>query len=251
MDISARSSLVLSLLVTSLLVFTASAADELIVNGDFERGREGWSDFWSRTPGGTATLDAERKHGGRQALRVEHTGSQDWSVSQQRKLGCPNGASLRTVRLAVGRGRRQRNAGSDPVRRPGQGDRLELRRPDGAPADQWQQVRSRFLIPNGAATILPRVIGTGPAKVWLDDAQLRLAGSVRQMRTAGLPAQLAVSNPALEVTLRTGDGTLAVTDRRTKQTWQQRSDVPIIVLDAKTSEAASTCSCWSRPRCSS
>ena len=62
-------------------------------------------------------------------------------------------------------------------------------------ADGWQPVRTRFLIPRGAATILPRLIGTGPATVWLDDAQLKLAGSVQELRQADLPAQLTVSNP--------------------------------------------------------
>jgi len=36
-------------------------------------------------------------------------------------------------------------------------------------ADGWQPLRSRFLIPAGAATILPRLIGTGSSQVWLDD----------------------------------------------------------------------------------
>ena len=223
-------------LVTGLLVLTASAEDDLIVNGDFERGREGWSEFWSRTPGGQAALDAERKHGGQQALRVEHTGSQDWSVSQQRKLDVqPEQIYELTGWLWVeGEG----NATLCVILSDAQGKAIDWSYGGQTvkAAEGWQQVRSRFLIPNGAATILPRLIGTGPAKVWLDDAELKLAGSVRQMRTADLPAQLTVSNPVLEVTLRTGDGTLAVTDRRTKQTWQQRSDAPIIVLDAKPTE---------------
>jgi hypothetical protein len=52
MVLAARRSSILTLAVTGLLALTASAADDsLIVNGDFERGREGWSEFWSRTPG--------------------------------------------------------------------------------------------------------------------------------------------------------------------------------------------------------
>ena len=224
----------------------------MIVNGDFERGREGWSEFWSRTPGGKATLDAERKHGGQQALRVEHTGSQDWSVSQQRKLDVqPEQIYELTGWLWVeGEG----NATLCVILSDAQGKAIDWSYGGQTvkAAEGWQQVRSRFLIPDGAATILPRLIGTGPAKVWLDDAELKLAGSVRQMRTADLPAQLTVSNPVLEVTLRTGDGTLAVTDRRTKQTWQQRSDVAASSCWTRSRRnTASTCNCWNRRPCSS
>lgn len=238
MVLAARRSSILTLAVTGLLALIASAAadDSLIVNGDFERGREGWSEFWSRTPDGQAALDAERKHGGRQSLRVEHTGSQDWSVSQQRRLDVqPEQIYELSGWLCVeGEG----NATLCVILYDAQGKAIDWSYGGQTvrAADGWQLVRSRFLIPAGAATILPRLIGTGPSQVWLDDAELKLTGSVREMRTANLPAQLTVSNAALEVALRTGDGTLAVTDRRTKQTWQQRNASPLIVLDAKPTE---------------
>ena len=238
MQLPAGRSFVFLVVVTGWLALTASAADDLVVNGGFEQGRTGWSEFWSRTPGGTAVLDAERLHGGKQALRVEHTGTQDWSFSQQRKLDVQpeqiyeltgwlwvegsGDATLSVILYDAQNNAIDWSYGGQTVRA----------------ADRWQQVRSRFLIPNGAATIVPRLMGTGPAKIWLDDAELKLAGSVRQMRKAELPANLTIANPVLEVAFRTGDGTLAVTDRRTGQTWQQRSDAPIIVLDAKPTERA-------------
>ncbi|MCU0981573.1 MAG: carbohydrate binding domain-containing protein, partial [Pirellulaceae bacterium] len=220
-------------LLTGWLVLTAAAGDELVVNGGFERGRTGWSEFWSRTPGGTAVLDAERVHGGKQALRVEHTGSQDWSFPQQRKLDVqPDQIYELTGWLWVeGSG----DATLSVILYDAQNDAIDWSYGGQTvkAADRWQPVRSRFLIPRGAATIVPRLMGTGPATVWLDDADLKPAGSVQQMRNAELPAKLAIANPVLQVTLQTADGTLAVTDRRTKQTWQQRADAPIIVLDAK------------------
>lgn len=236
----ARKSSVLTMLFTGLLVLTASAADDLLVNGDFERGREGWSEFWSRTPGGQATLDTERKHAGKQAVRVEHTGTQDWSFSQAQRLKVQpeqiyelsgwlwledEGTATLSVILYDAQNKAiDWSYGGQTVRA----------------AEGWQPVRSRFLIPAGAAAIVPRLMGSGPAKVWLDDAELKLAGSLRQMRNTGLPAKLTASNPVLEVTLQTSDGTLAVTDRRTGHTWQQRNDSPIVVLDAKPAERGMT-----------
>ena len=236
MSSCAARSIVFLNLVTGWLALTAAAGDDLVVNGGFEQGRTGWSEFWSRTPGGKAVLDAERVHGGKQALRVEHTGSQDWSFPQQRKLDVqPDQIYELTGWLWVEGGGDATlsvilyDAQSNAIDWSYGGQTVKA-------ADRWQPVRSRFLIPRGAATIVPRLMGTGPATVWLDDADLKLAGSVQQMRKAELPAKLTIANPVLEVTLQTADGTLAVTDRRTKQTWQQHADAPIIVLDAKPAE---------------
>lgn len=236
----ARKTFVSAMLVTSMLALTASAADDLLVNGDFERGREGWSEFWARTPDGQATLDTERKHAGNQAVRVEHTGTQDWSFSQVQRLKVQpdqiyelsgwlwlegEGAATLSVILYDAQNKAlDWSYGGQTVRA----------------AKGWQPVRSRFLIPAGAAAIVPRLMGSGPAKVWLDDARLKLAGSLRQMRNMSLPAKLTASNPVLDVTLQTNDGTLAVTDRRTRHTWQQRNDSPIVVLDAKPAERGMT-----------
>jgi hypothetical protein len=224
--------------VTPWLALTDAAGDELVVNGGFEQGRTGWSEFWSRTPGGKAVLDAERVHGGKQALRVEHPGSQDWSLPQQRKLDVqPDQIYELTGWLWVEGGG---DATLSVILYDAQGNAIDWSYGGQTvkAADRWQPVRSRFLIPQGAATIVPRLMGTGPATVWLDDADLKPAGSVQQMRKAELPAKLTIANPVLQVTLHTADGTLAVTDRRTKQTWQQRADAPIIVLDAKPAERA-------------
>ncbi len=230
--------MLLSGLCASWLALAASASEGLLVNGDFERGRDGWSEFWSRTPGGQAVLDAQRKQGGNQSLRIEHSGTQDWSVSQQRRLDVQpeqiyeltgslwvegdGDATLCVILYDAQNHALDWSYGGQTVRA----------------ADRWQSVRSRFLIPRGATTIVPRLIGTGPATVWLDDAELKLAGSVEELRKPGLPAEVTIANPMLEVALRTGDGTLAVTDRRTKQVWAQRADAPMIVLDAKSAEGA-------------
>jgi hypothetical protein len=228
--------LFLAWMVAMLLVFEAAAADELIVNGDFEQGPQGWSDFWSRTPGGSATRDTGRKHGGKQSLRVEHTGSQDWSVSQTGRLDVQPEQIYELSGWLWVEG--QGDATLSVILYDAQDEALSWSHGGQTvrAADGWQQVQSRFLIPPGTATILPRLIGNRPATVWLDDVQLRRAGSVAEMRSADLPDELTVSNSLLQVALRTRDGTLCVTDRRTGQMWEQRSGSPLIVLDAQAAE---------------
>ncbi len=79
----------------------------------------------------------------------------------------------------------------------------------------------------------PRLIGTGPATVWLDDVRLVLRGSLDQMRRKDLPAVLQAQSPHVSAALDTADGSLTVTDRRGGRRWAQRALGPVAVLDAK------------------
>ena len=64
----------------------ACADERLVVNGGFEEGTTGWADFWSRGGGGQAALDTTSPHSGDAAIRVLHSGQQDWSLAQTGRL---------------------------------------------------------------------------------------------------------------------------------------------------------------------
>lgn len=221
--------------VTAVLISSgfASAAENLLEGGDFERGLIGWSELWTRTPGGKTVLDSGLRHGGRQSLRIEHTGSRDWSFQQEKELpvtpgqiyglsgwvrvqgegGTTLSVTLRDARHEV----IDWTFGADATRAtPG-----------------WRRLGSRFVIPPGTKTMLPRLTGQGPAKVWLDDVVLSLEGSLDDLRSKDLPESLKAANHVLEVALRTADGTLRVVDRRTNRTWSQRANSDVVVLEAK------------------
>ena len=201
------------------LALASPAQENLLVNGDFEQGLAGWSDLWTRTPGGKLSLDPQQRHGGAQAARIEHTGSEDWSLAQQRSLEVKPG---------------QIYALGGWVRVTGQGDTtlcVTLRdasekvtdwvfagQTTGA-TEGWRLLRSRFVVPPGSKTVQARLIGHGPATVWFDDARLVLQGSVDEMRRKDLPATLRAENRFLDVVLRTADGSLSVTDRRSGRCW--------------------------------
>jgi hypothetical protein len=214
-----------------------AAAENLLTGGDFEAGLAGWNEAWSRDPSARAVPDREHVHGGRQSVRIEHTGARDWSLQQSDRREVKPGEIYEL---------------SGWVRVQGEGDAtlgVVLRDPKdeviswafgGSTArasDQWRRLRSRFVIPPGAATIRPRLIGNGPATVWLDDAELTRVGTLDNMRAEGLPETLTAANPSLEVTLNTKDGTFSVVDRRTGQKWAQRAERGPFVLDAKPIDA--------------
>ncbi len=220
-----------------LVLAAASAPQEnLLVNGDFEQGLAGWSELWTRTPGGTLALDRQQPHGGNQAVRIEHSGQQDWSLAQRQPREVKPGQLYELsgwVRL-LGKGDATlcvtlRDAGGQVI------DWIYAGQTTGA-TDGWRLLRSQFIVPPGVKTMLPRLIGNGPATVWFDDARLVCQGSVDEMRPKNLPSLLRSENRFLEVVLHTADGTLTVTDRRCGRRWTQWARCPAIVLEAKSVE---------------
>ncbi|HPD14200.1 MAG TPA: glycoside hydrolase [Planctomycetota bacterium] len=224
-------------LLVLLLVGSApgSAGENLAVNGDFEAGLAGWHPLWTREPkAGKTTLDAETRHGGKQAVRVEHTGAQDWSLAHERVLNVEPGQiyELKGWTRLQGEGRVELSV----ILRDAKGRVMDWS--FGAAAARvgadWRLARSRFIIPPVAATIQLRLIGHGPATVWLDDASLTLEGTMDALRAKDLPATLKASSAALEVTLHTADARLSAADRRTGQVWDQRPKTGgLVVRDAK------------------
>jgi hypothetical protein len=221
-------------------VLAAAGADSgnLVVAGDFEQGLTGWRDLWTRTPAGKAAIDREVRHGGRQAVRIEHTGSRDWSLDRQEPLAVSPGEIYEL---------------SAWVRVSGEGDATlcaALRDADGGvidwsfgadtagATDSWRRLHSRVIVPARAASMSPRLIGNGPATVWLDDFELRRAGSLDQLRAKDLPAELQVANRFIKVTLHTADGSWTVDDLRTGQSWPQQPGGSLVVLDARTAGGA-------------
>jgi len=221
---------------TLLLGATLSLAGEnLLVNGDFEDGFRGWVKLWSRAPeAGKATVDAAVFHGGKHAARIEHAGAQDWSLAQEQSLQVKPGQlyELRGWVRVQGLG----DAVLCVVLRDAKGGAVNwaFGASSSRATGDWRLLRSRFVIPPGAASIQPRLIGNGPATVWLDDAALTLEGSMDDLRAKNLPETLAASSPTLEVTLHTDDARLSAADRRTGQRWEQRPKSAAVALcDAK------------------
>jgi len=218
---------------TVLVLFCISCeepkpAADLLANGGFEAAQDGkpvgWGGLWTRQPkAGTAVLDKAVRHSGVQSVRIEHKGEKDWSLSRGEKIDVTPG-DLFTLQAWVkvdGDGRTTScvttyDAKNKPVRWV-YGGRSARGTCD------WRLLKSRFVIPKGVATIDPRMIGQGPATVWVDDFSLTKEGNVKDMRPKNLPEAVPIGNKSLKVALRTEDGTIAVTDRRTGRTWRQRA----------------------------
>jgi hypothetical protein len=203
----------------------------LLPNGGFEAGTEGWHAFWTRDAGaGAAALDVEVRHDGEQSIRIEHRGDKDWSLGHTLRLRVQPGeifelsawvrmegtgsATLGVVTLDAGEKTLDWSHGSQTARG----------------ARDWLLLRCRFSIPPGTAAIQPRLIGSGPATVWLDDVALSRKGTLDDLRSKNLPASVSTENSALRVTFKTADATFAFLDRRSGREWVQRGDTSMLVV---------------------
>lgn len=220
-------------------VCPAHAQNNVLVNPGFEEtvtgAPAGWGAFWSRTPGaGAATLDTQTTHGGQRALKVVHTGANDWSVEQTARVPVAPGDVFRlggwvkceaaqSVQLSV-------------VTRRANGDTLEwiVGGVETGGTHDWQALGRRFVVPADCATIQFRLTGDGKATAWFDDLTLVKAGNVRALGAKWNGKTLHARTPMLDVVLTPLTGQMTVTDRRGKRSWRQLPLGPgLIVQDAR------------------
>lgn len=177
----------------------------------------GWDPLWMRDESaGTARLEDEGK-----TIRVDHTGKRDWSLNREKRLDVKAGDIVEiNARLRVnGEG----NAIVCAATFGQDGKVIEWSRGDTtlSQTDDWRNVRARFVVFDNVAVVEPRIIGYGPATVWIAEFGAGIDGNIQSIRNANLPENVSAQNAALRVSLNTKNGTILVTDRRTGNDWKQ------------------------------
>ncbi len=232
---------------TAQIAFAAETvtARNLVTNGDFEAGvtagvPNGWQAFWSRQTGtGAMALDAETKHGGQEALKVTHTGPDDWSVTQTAILPVKSGDIYRLGGWV--KCEQTSEAEICVVARDAKGNVLDWSygAVQTSETHDWQLFSRRFVIPAECATVQFRMIGTGPGTVWLDDAFLTPEGALPKELHG---KTLTLGNRFLAVRVQAAGGTLVVTDKRGGRQWRQTPfGAGMVVTDARKLGANGAC----------
>jgi hypothetical protein len=212
-----------------------AAATNLVVNGSMEQGLDGWLPLWTRDPGaGTVALDAQMRHGGNQAVRIEHTGEKDWSFTQSAQVDVRSGDIFEISGWVSLRGKGRASLGVVTRDANKQVSNWNFGGRSLRETRDWTPIRGRFIVPPGIVALQLRLIGDGPSTVWLDDVALVRQGRLEDLRNKDLPAESVIENAALQVAFRTADASFAVRDRRTGCGWpQDAGETPLVVLDVK------------------
>jgi hypothetical protein len=97
--------------------------------------------------------------------------------------------------------------------------------------DGWVNLKSKFIISQDIASIVPRIIGRGKATIYADDLILRKTGELKPQKK--LPDVLTLENKFIRLDIQTADGVFHILDKRLNQTWNQKANnKSVIILDA-------------------
>ncbi|MBI5705584.1 MAG: hypothetical protein HZC36_01185 [Armatimonadetes bacterium] len=165
--------------------------------------------LWTREAG-AGTLAQENG-----IYRVEHKGKQDWSLQADESFKIKPG-DLIEVRAI---GRREGNAEVAAAVFDAKQEALDWMLGAtllSATANMASTV-TRFIAPERSVTYRPRIVGSGPGKVWLSKLEARLLGSVAD-QLAKVPPTTTIQRAPLQLTLNR-DGSAEVIDLRNKRTW--------------------------------
>ena len=207
----------LLILLSLVLVFPG---DNLLPNPSFEQGPVGWANSWSRDEGALeVALDEAQAHGGRASLKIEHTGQNDWAIFPADRIPVkPGDLFVASAWLKVERIEQDLNLSVVVYDAKGEVISWVYGAAETRATHDWRQVTSRWIAPQGAAAILPRLVGDGPLVAWVDDLSLAREGNVLDQQREVQP--VTIDNGRLRLTIES-DGRLTVEDRATKQTWRQ------------------------------
>lgn len=222
------------MLTSFALLLIPLAGENLMPNGGFEAGLEHWSSGWSRDQGAlTVTVERTGAVEGQQCVKLVHTGTQDWSLQPEPRYDVKPG-DLFEISARV----RLKGSGDVTVCAITYDARNEAvswsaggasSRQTAEDGQAWKTLTGKLIIPEGVARILPRVIGTGAAEVWVDDFQVHRNGNIADFQAQDLPAPYTFQNDVIAVTFDFGALTMSVTDKRAKRTWTQRAGRPELV----------------------
>jgi hypothetical protein len=200
-----------------------AARENLVPNGGFESGTNGWR-VWARSPSTIqAAVDEKTAHAGSRALHLEHRGEQDWSLEPSLRLDMHPGdvVELECWVKLQGAGSVTLCASTwdslGKVVAWSAGERTMENSPE------WQHLETRVVNPGNVRALQPRLIGSGPVDVWVDDYTAARGTNILSMRPTDLPSRLLLTNAALAVTFDTTAATLSVQDLRSGRLWTQKA----------------------------
>lgn len=213
---------ILLLLTLNFSLVAQTTQTNLIVNGGFEDGLAGWSAFWTRQPNsGECSLEKSNPHSGSACIKIVHTGEQDWGLNYSRRINVKYGDWFEIegwlkiegegdAVLCVAMYDEVGNAidwsyGATQIRN----------------SPQWTHLKNKFFVfQKNARYIIPRIIGSGKATIWIDDISLkRIEPLVKSEEN--LPNVIKFENQFISVDFYPSNCLFNVLDKRTQKLWKQ------------------------------
>ena len=147
----------------SWVILTVLGVANLIPNGNFTNGLNGWNRLWSREPGTTQIfLDPTMGYSGHAAVRIEHQGQLDWSFHSKPNLNVQAGDLFEMAGWVKIEGAGQCSLGVVTYDALGKVHDWNYGGCFARAKPNWQYLHARFAIPSDiVAKIQLRFTGTG------------------------------------------------------------------------------------------
>lgn len=218
---------------TLLLCGLSIARSASLPNENFESGLDGWR-FWTREPRvGVVTVDSGGGRDGAAAARIEHRGEKDWSFQRQTSLPARTDVLYELQAWVRVEGPGSLTLCASTWNKDNQALDWTYAPRQATPAQDWQLLRTRILVPADVVRIEPRLIGYGPITALVDDFKVQEIQHPGLSRRSDLPVTLVVSNASLEVSFRPDDATFSAHDLRCGREYRQTpSALSVIVTGA-------------------
>ncbi len=188
----------------------------------FAQWRDALSPLWTRDKdAGSSGVDAEVKFEGKPSLRVEHRGQNDWCLNASRRIAVRERDMIEITATIRTRGAGNAEIAAAVFDEKGASLGWSVGSHGLRGDNDWTALRTRVVCPAGAKFVTPRILGAGPATVWIADFAWKPAGNLDDLRDKNMPAQVRLGNDNLNITFHTLPATLAVTDRKSGRTWIQ------------------------------
>jgi hypothetical protein len=198
------------------LLFISAPAQNLLTNPGFEDGMTGWSDLWTRDAGtGTAVIVNSPVHGGSNALHITHNGSNDWSFANGGRFDVSPGqiyefsawVRVESVENDIQLCIVVYDADNTAL------DWAYAVRTLSQATGEYTNFIVRFVIPDGVATIMPRMMGNGACDLYADDLGLVHAGDI----SFGL--QYALENDYLKADIQSVGFAMEILEKSGQKTY--------------------------------
>ncbi|MDR1270421.1 MAG: hypothetical protein LBK82_12940, partial [Planctomycetaceae bacterium] len=167
------------------------------------------------------STDKPNDRNGKETIRIEHTGNEDWALSEGNRILVKPGevfelaANLKSEGIG--------HVSISVTTRKKNGDVVEWTY--GAKEIRgnvsWTPLRTKFMVPPDIETIEPRIVGSGQLTVWIDGFSAAKIESRNITFQDAKPVKL--DNRFLSVEFDSSAGIFSVTDKRTNRVWHPSS----------------------------
>ncbi|MEJ5170728.1 MAG: glycoside hydrolase, partial [Fimbriimonadales bacterium] len=109
----------------------------------------------------------------------------------------------------------------------------------------WRRVFCRVIVPSDVSSLLPRVTGNGPSRVWLEGFRLSRVGNVRELRQNPMPKRLSLRNRRSELVFDTDTAAFEFRSKASGRRWTQKPGASVHVKSARLEGKRLVAELWS------